>query len=169
MEWTHPLYRRRHRVRQHERCLSFHTNRGDGSLSDITTIGIDLAKSVFQLHGVGKCGATVLRKKVRRAQLLRLNAQWPPCLIGLEACRGAHHCAREHQDLQSAHRIREGLVRERTALIDRLRGLLGEYGVVVAKNAASVRRALLQMLQDAEQGLPVVARQLLSRMYEDLH
>jgi transposase len=62
---------------------------------NITTIGIDLAKNTFSLHGVDTHGKTVLRKTLSRAKLLPFLAQQPPCRIGMEACSGAHHWARE--------------------------------------------------------------------------
>ena len=64
-------------------------------MSHPTTIGIDLAKSVFQLHGVDAEGAVVLRRQLRRSQMLEFFRRLPPCRIGLEACAGAHHWARE--------------------------------------------------------------------------
>ena len=60
-----------------------------------TIIGVDLAKNVFQAHGVGTDGAVVLRRKLRRSQVLTFFADLDPCLIGMEACAGAHHWARE--------------------------------------------------------------------------
>jgi transposase len=60
-----------------------------------TTIGIDLAKTVFQVHGVGADGTIVLRRQLRRGQVLALFARFEPCLIGMEACSGADHWARE--------------------------------------------------------------------------
>lgn len=65
----------------------------------ITTVGIDLAKSVFQLHGVDGAGHTVIRKQVKRDQLAPFFANLPPCLIGMEACGSAHHWARKLQSL----------------------------------------------------------------------
>ncbi|MEQ1639121.1 MAG: IS110 family transposase, partial [Methylococcales bacterium] len=62
---------------------------------NITTIGLDIAKNVFQLHGVDVNGKTVLRKQLKRDKLLAFFANLLPCLIGLEACSGAHHWARE--------------------------------------------------------------------------
>ncbi len=59
-----------------------------------TTLGIDLAKSVFQLHGIDLAGKVVLRREVRRAQLMKTIAQLEPCLIGIEACGSAHYWAR---------------------------------------------------------------------------
>ena len=61
----------------------------------VTTIGIDLAKSVFQLHGVDASGQVVLQRKVRRGQFLALLRRLPPCLVGMEACATAHHWGRE--------------------------------------------------------------------------
>jgi transposase len=151
---------------------------------NITTIGLDIAKNVFQVHGVDRNGKAVLRKKVSRGKVIECFAKLPVCLIGMEACAGAHHWAREvmklghsvklmpaqyvkaylkgqktdgndaeaiceavsrpgmrfvainreaQQDLQMLHRIRHRLVGERTALINQIRGLLGEYGIVFAQ------------------------------------
>jgi transposase len=61
----------------------------------VTTIGLDIAKSVFQVHGVDRHGKVVLRKRVARAKVLAFFANLPRCVIGLEACGGAHHWARE--------------------------------------------------------------------------
>lgn len=60
----------------------------------ITTIGIDPAKSVFQIHGVREDGTVALRRKLRRGQVPSFFAACPPCLIGLEGCAGAHYWAR---------------------------------------------------------------------------
>src|SRR4029077_17879391 len=61
----------------------------------IATIGIDLAKTVFQLHAVDADGATVIRKRLRRVEVLSFLAGLAPCLIGMEACATSHHWARE--------------------------------------------------------------------------
>jgi transposase len=61
---------------------------------DVTTIGLDLAKSVFQVHGVDAAGQTVVRKQLRRRQVLSFFKVQPPCLVGMEACATAHHWAR---------------------------------------------------------------------------
>ena len=71
----------------------------------ITTVGIDLAKNVFSVHGVDAHGKAVLRKTVGRGKLLELMAQLPPCLVGMEACSGAHQMARELQPLGHTPRI----------------------------------------------------------------
>ena len=61
----------------------------------LTTIGIDLAKNVFQLHGVDQHGKTVLKRQLKRDQMAVFFANTPPCLVGLEACSGAHYWARK--------------------------------------------------------------------------
>ncbi|MBC2650166.1 IS110 family RNA-guided transposase [Novosphingobium aerophilum] len=71
---------------------------------EITTIGLDIAKNVFQLHGVDGDGRAVLRRKVKRDQLLALLGDLEPCLIGIEACATAHHWARQLQAL--GHEVR---------------------------------------------------------------
>jgi transposase len=65
----------------------------------ITTTGIDLAKNVFQVHGVDEHGKAVLRKQLKRGQVMVFFANLPPCLIGMEACASAHHWARQLQTL----------------------------------------------------------------------
>lgn len=62
----------------------------EASTMQITTIGIDLAKNVFQIHGVDERGNTVLRKQIRRDQLAPFMANLPPCLVGMEACGSSH-------------------------------------------------------------------------------
>jgi transposase len=64
-------------------------------MNEITTLAIDLAKNVFQLHGVDARGACQLRRRLRRAQLLSYMVQMPPCLVAMEACASAHYWARE--------------------------------------------------------------------------
>lgn len=73
-------------------------------MSEITAVGIDLAKSVFELYGVDARGVCVLRRQLRRAQVLRFFAQLPPCLVGMEACGGAHHWGRQIGAL--GHRVK---------------------------------------------------------------
>jgi transposase len=64
------------------------------NLSSVTVVGLDIAKSVFQVHGVDAEGALVVAKPVRRGQLLKFFASLPRCLVGMEACSSAHHWAR---------------------------------------------------------------------------
>ena len=169
----------------------------------IVTVGMDLAKNVFAVHGVDETGKAVLvRPEVPRAKLVELIASLPPCLIGMEACSGAHHWAREfskfghtvrlmapkfvvpyrmsgnrgkndaadaaaiceavtrpnmrfvpvksigQQSQLFVHRARQGYVQQRTALINRIRGLLSELGIVLPLKAATVRRQAHQHLED---------------------
>ena len=169
----------------------------------IVTVGIDLAKNVFAVHGVDAAGrATLVRPAVARGKLLELIASLPPCLIGMEACSGAHHWARlfsahghqvrlmapkfvtpyrmtgkagkndaadaaaiceavqrpnmrfvpvksiEQQSLLFVHRARQGFVEQRTATLNRIRGVLSEFGVVLPLKAATVRREALLRLED---------------------
>ena len=71
---------------------------------DITTIGFDLAKTVFQVHGADGEGRVVLRRKLRRGKVLAFFAGLPSCLVGMEACASAHYWARELQAL--GHKVR---------------------------------------------------------------
>jgi transposase len=65
------------------------------SMSEISTIGLDLAKNVFQVHGVDASGAVVLRRQLRRGAVEKFFAKLPLFLVGMEACGSAHHWARE--------------------------------------------------------------------------
>ncbi len=73
-------------------------------MEKITTVGIDLAKSVFSLYGVDGAGRVVLKRTVRRDQLVEVLAGLPPCLVGMEACSGAHEWGRRFQGL--GHTVR---------------------------------------------------------------
>jgi transposase len=64
-------------------------------MGEVSTIGLDIAKAVFQVHGVDGAGTVVIRKRVSRAKMLEFFAALPPCLVGIEACPSAHHWARE--------------------------------------------------------------------------
>ena len=74
------------------------------NLSSVTTVGLDLAKHVFQVHCVDAFGCVVVAKAIRRNKLLEFFASLPPCLVGLEACGSAHHWARELMAL--GHEVR---------------------------------------------------------------
>ena len=66
-------------------------------MGEVSTIGLDIAKSVFQVHGVDDAGAVVIRKRISRAKVLEFFAGLPPCLVGIEACPSAHHWSRALQ------------------------------------------------------------------------
>ena len=68
-------------------------------MGEVSTIGLDIAKSIFQVHGVDSDGAVVIRKRVSRAKVLEFFATLPFCLIGIEACPSAHHWSRRLQAL----------------------------------------------------------------------
>ena len=147
----------------------------------ITTIGLDLAKSVFQVHGVDERGKVGLRKQLKRAQVPSFFANLSPCLIGMEACASAHYWARklqqfghtaklmpEQQAILAVHRARQALVKARTAQANQIRGLLAEFGVVLPQGLAQLGQRLPVMLEDGENELPGSFRQLLARLGENL-
>lgn len=184
-------------------------------MEKITTVGIDLAKSVFSLHGVDGTGPVLLRRTVRRDQLVEVVAGLSPCLIGMEACSGAHEWGRrfqefghtvrlmapkfvtpyrkrgkndgndaeaiceavtrpnmrfvpvkslEQQALLAIHRVRQGLIVERTAIINRLRGLMSEFGVVLPLRSVTVRR----QAAEAAEALPGLARRAINDLLDQL-
>ena len=188
-------------------------------MTKVTIVGLDLAKSVFQVHGADKEGRPVVRKKLRRGQVLVFFAELSPCLIGLEACASAHYWARElralghavrlippqyvhpfvktnkndatdaeaicealmrptmrfaavksaeQQSVLMLHRARELLVRQRTMLINALRGHCGEFGMVVAQGASKVTM-LIEMIEDRDDArLPALARAALGSLVAQL-
>ena len=79
----------------------------------VSTIGVDLAKNVFQVHGVDSAGKVVIIRQLRRKQVIDFFSKIPPCLVGMEACGTAHHWAREVSKLghtaSDAAELREGL------------------------------------------------------------
>lgn len=185
-----------------------------------TRVGLDIAKRVFQVHGVDEQGKAKVRKTLKRAEVLTFFAQLPSCLIGIEACGGAHYWARkltqlghtvkliapqfvipyrkrgkndandaeaiceavgrpnmhfvavkseEQQSVLMVHRARSLVVANRTALINQIRGLLGEFGLTVAQGVAKLRQQLPQISEDAENGLPALAREVLAELLEQFH
>ena len=152
---------------------------------EVDILGIDLAKLVFQLHGVDRRGNAIHRAKVSRSSLIATVRLLKPRMIAMEACSSAHHWARrfqsmdievrlispqyvapfvktnkndrndaeaiveaasrpamrfvaiksiEQQDIQAAHRMRSLLLRQRTAMINQMRGLLGERGLMISRS-----------------------------------
>src|SRR6185436_17737635 len=70
----------------------------------VTTIGLDIAKSVFQVHGVDAAGNVIVRRQLKRRYVLPFFQKLPPCLVGIEACASSHHWSRELQAL--GHKVR---------------------------------------------------------------
>ena len=181
-------------------------------MGEVTTIGLDMAKHVFQVHGVDAEGATVLRKRLRRAQVVAFFSRLPRCVVGMEACGTAHYWARELRALghevrlmpaqyvkayvkrnkndaadaaaiceavvrptmrfvavktaeqQAAvllHRGRERLVRQRTGLVNALRGHLAEFGVIAPQGLRNVGKLIAIVRDEGDARLPDLARQVL--------
>ena len=169
-------------------------------------VGVDLAKQVFQVHGVDRGERAVWCQRLKRGRWIAGAREQcrAGCEIGMEACGGAHHWARllqsngyvvrliapqfvkpyvksnkndandaqaiceamsrpsmrfvavktvEQQDIQAVHRIRASLITERTAKANQLRGLVHEYGLIAPREIASLRRAIPDWLEDADNGL----------------
>jgi transposase len=86
------------------RLLLRNRQKGEPSMNEVTTIGLDLAKNVFQVHGVDASGRAVVRRQLRRSQLLPFFERQAACLVGIEACATSHHWAREIAKL--GHEVR---------------------------------------------------------------
>jgi transposase len=74
-------------------------------MGDVTIIGLDIAKSVFQAHGSDAAGPVLFRKKLNRSRLLAVFAAQPRCVVAMEACAGAHHWGRELMKMGHAVRL----------------------------------------------------------------
>jgi transposase len=184
-------------------------------MNKISVAGLDLAKTVFQFHGVDADGEVVVRKQLKRSQVRQFFATLEPCLIGIEACGGAHYWSREltrlghsvrmiapafvkpylksnkndrndaeaiceavqrpsmrfvaaktpeQQAILHLHHGRQLLVRQRVALSNHIRGVLSEYGIVVPQGVKVLSRQLPEILEDAENTLPMLARHLLAEL-----
>src|SRR6202795_1712687 len=68
-------------------------------MGEVSTIGLDIAKSVFQVHGVDGAGSVMIRKRISRAKVVEYFGELPPCLVGIQARRSAHYCGRELKEL----------------------------------------------------------------------
>lgn len=185
----------------------------------ITTVGIDLAKSVFQIHGIDEHGKVKLKKQLKREQMAAFFSNLPVCLIGMEACGSAHHWARklagmghtvrlmapqfvkpyvksnkndaadaeaiceavarpnmrfvpvknvEQQAVLALHRVRQGFVRARTAQANQIRGLLGEFGLIVPQGIGYIATRVPELLEDGANELPGAFRMLVERLLAHL-
>ena len=185
----------------------------------VTTVGLDLAKSVFQVHGVDQEGKECLKRRLRRSEVAIFFAKLSPCVVGMEACPGAHHWARELQAIghevrlmppayvkpyvrrqkndmadaaaiceavsrpsmryvpvkssaqQSAllaHRGRALLLRQRTALINALRGHCAEFGLVFAGRRLGFADLVRTVRESGSELLPADARPALIILVEQI-
>ncbi len=188
-------------------------------MQDIKVLGIDLAKDVFQLHGVDAAGKRVLKKRIERNKLHEYIGNLTPCTIVMEACGGSNYWARvfqrnghtvklispqfvkpfvktnkndandaeaiveaasrpsmhfvpvkqvEQQDTQSLHRVRSRIVKNRTALINEIRGLNLEYGIAIPLGSMKVKSHLQAIIADKENELTVSSRELMQELYDEL-
>lgn len=184
-----------------------------------TTIGLDLAKNIFQVHGVTDDGEVLFNRSLRRGQLLKFFEDLPPCLVGMEACGSSHHWARQLQELGHEvrlmpamyvkayvkrgksdavdaeaiceavtrptmrfvaikseeqqgvlflHRARDLIVRQRTQLSNMLRGLLGEFGIVIPQGIGSAMKFAKAVLDGDRPGIPEVAVDVLTNLSNQL-
>jgi transposase len=143
------------------------------------TVGIDIGKNSFHVVGLDQRGAIVLRQKWSRGQVEARFANMPPCLVGMEACVGAHHLSRklkelghdarltktaDQLDLQALHRVRERLVSQRTGIINQIRAFLLERGIAVRQGQRFLRAELPRILTTP----PDVLSPRMVRVIEDL-
>jgi len=189
------------------------------SAMEITTVGLDLAKRVFQVHAVDASGKVVVRKALRRAQVLPFFTKVPPCLVGIEACGTSHHWARElialghevrlmppayvkpyvkrgkndaadaeaiceavtrptmrfvavksreQQAFLSMHRARELLVRQRTQLINMMRGLLAEFGIDIPEGIERALQMARQVVDGKAPDIPIAAVRIVDMLSQQI-
>ena len=189
-------------------------------MKKISTVGVDLAKKVFQVHAVDAQGEIVVRRSLRRSKVLAWFANLPPCLVGMEACATAHYWARElakfghevrlippayvkayvrrnkndsadaaaiceavgrpsmrfvtikteeQQALAGFHRVRELLTKQHTMLINQLRGLMAEFGIVAGRGVPKVDELLAILADPDDRRLPALIRDGLRANAETLH
>lgn len=189
-------------------------------MKEIVSLGIDLAKNVFQLHGVDRAMHCVLKKRLSRTELSNFIVNLPVCKIYMEACGSANYWGRkfircghevklidanyvkifagsrnkndaidaeaivvaasqgrpkfveirgvEQQDIQSIHRIRSRLIKNRTALGNQIRGLLAEYGITISQGIEEVRKRLPGIIADTKaEELSKFARDDFRELYEE--
>lgn len=191
-------------------------------MNPVSRIGLDTAKDVFQVHGVDANGAEVIRRRLRRRQVLAWFARLErtdDCVVGLEATGGSHYWAREliklgyrarqldpravkayrqgqktdardaaavceaagrpavaeasvksaaQQAILAQQAYRRWLINQRTALGNQLRGLAAEAGIVIARGWPALKRRLVELIEDADNGLAEGLRQVLADGYDEL-
>lgn len=185
----------------------------------VALVGLDIAKSVFQVHAADRNGKPIFRKKLKRDEVEPFFRALPPCHVGLEACPGGHHWARtlrrlghdvrllpaqyvrpyvktnkndaadaegiceamtrptmrfvpikeeKQQEILVLHRVREMLLRQRTQLINGIRGHLTEFGIVGPQRAHHMRLLIGVIRDQTDNRLPMAARRALLHLVEQL-
>ena len=185
----------------------------------ISTVGVDLAKSVFQVHAIDEAGEIVVRKTLRRRQMIPFFGKLEPCLVGMEACGTSHFWAREmsalghevklmppayvkayvkrgktdaadaeaiceavtrptmrfvaiksleQQSVLALHRTRDLLIRQRTQLVNMIRGQLAEFGIALAKGIGHVLKLVGQLLDGEAPDIPPLAIKVLMALAEQV-
>lgn len=185
----------------------------------VETIGLDLAKNVFQVHGIDGDGRVVVRRRLRRSEMLPFFGALRPCCIGMEACSTAHHWARElmafghevrlmpasyvkpyvkrgkndandaeaiceavtrptmrfvpvksieQQSVIMLHRTRDLLVRQRTMLVNALRGHLAEVGIVAALGLPKVQELIAIVKDDTNERIEPLMRRCMEVIVDHL-
>lgn len=185
----------------------------------VALVGLDIAKSVFQVHAADRNGKPIFRKKLKRDEVEPFFRALPPCQVGLEACPGGHHWARtlrrlghdvrllpaqyvrpyvktnkndaadaeaiceamtrptmrfvpikeeKQQEILVLHRVREMLLRQRTQLINGIRGHLTEFGIVGPQRAHHMRLLIGVIRDQTDNRLPMAARRALLHLVEQL-
>jgi transposase len=186
---------------------------------EISTIGLDLAKSVFQVHAISAAGETAVRKALRRSQVLPFFTKLPPCLVGIEACGTSHHWAREltrlghevrlmppayvkpyvkrgktdandaeaiceavtrptmrfvpvkspeQQAALALHRTRDLLVKQRTQLVNMIRGLLAEFGIEMARGLHHALELARRVVDGCAPEVPELAQRVVTGLAQQI-
>ncbi|MBQ7907750.1 MAG: IS110 family transposase [Clostridia bacterium] len=189
-------------------------------MRQVCTIGLDIAKNVFQVYGEDKSGHKIFNKKISRANVLTFFANLPICLIGIEACGSAHYWARkllqqghivkivsphlvrpfvinnktdaadaraiceviqrpdtkfvpvksiEQQEIAALHCVRERLVGNRTALVNQIRALLYEQGIVYNQGIKAIEKALPELLSQGYEYLSDFLIGILQELWNEYH
>lgn len=148
-------------------------------MGTVTTIGIDLAKNSFAVHGMDERGCVVLRKTLRRDKVSLFFSNVPPCLVGMEACAGSaywqrviaghgHTVRRMHARFVAPYRTGDKNDANDAAASNQARGLLGECGIVVRQGARHLVDSLPVLLVDQDNGLSGVMRRMLVLLSEHI-
>jgi transposase len=185
----------------------------------VSTVGLDLAKNVFQVHAIDEAGEVIVRKALRRRQVMPFFSRLTPCLVGMEACGTSHFWAREitalghavklmppayvkpyvkrgktdagdaaaiceavtrptmrfvamkspeQQSMLALHRSRDLLIRQRTQLVNMIRGQLAEFGIVLAKGIQHALKLVDRLLDGEALDIPALAAKVVITLAEQV-